>query len=703
VHKLKRSLILIILLELTIINLAALHFGALNQAQAQATTELYLDQESYTANRIGETFNINVNIRNLEASQRLIVAQFRVTYDDSLLEVADVVEGPFMQQFNNTAKPPYTIFLNFTRNDSDYGPNVLVGILLVPTPNATERRADWTNYPYGNGTLATITFEVIYRPVEPSPPATCVLNLTDTLLVADIPHEYNVTQIPHIATGATYYALPIPIPTLSLEPDYYNATLLGESFNVSVNIENLDPDWRMIFAQFRVAYDGTLVNPTNTYEGPFLQQFPNSGKPPYTFFIQFYRNESYYGPNVLVGILLMPNATGTTWATWTNYPYGNGTLATITFQIVGQPSYPQTSITSDLTLIDTLLVEHLNLTAVAPIPHNLINGSYEISPLTFSYGPAQPSAGEITVLKVAQPRNHSPITYSWDFGDGTAMNTSEPTVAHAFATPGEYNVTLTCTLYTYPAPVMSYMYTAYTATTVQTITVAYYRPLDVTAQVGSLHFKGETAEFTILTTDSGKRVNATSLEAELYSNGILITDLSSAVQTVGTGLYNIPYYIPADASPGEYTMLIDAEYYGANGATIATFTISPTLSAWNDSIAQITTIKNGVATITNGVATLTLNLNAINASLAGLIQNNGQVLATINTSVGTLTTKLDTIDAKIGNVNGNTVTVYSTLGNITTKLDGIQSTATTTLYVASLISAIAVVLALAILFFVRKK
>jgi hypothetical protein len=241
------------------------------------------------------------------------------------------------------------------------------------------------------------------------------------------------------------------------------------------------------------------------------------------------------------------------------------------------------------------------------------------------------------------------------------------------------------------------------ATTVETVTIGFYMPLDVTAEVGSLHFKGETAEFTILTTDSGKPTNPTNLQAKLYFNGALINDLSSAIQTVDTGFYRIPYYIPADASPGEYTLLVKATYYGANGASIAKFTINPTLTTWNDQIAQITAIQNGIATISNGITNLSLNLTAINATLTGLIVNNGQVLASISTSVGTLSTKLDTINGKIGDVTGSNVTISSTLGNITTKLDGIQSTATTTLYAASILSAIAAVLAVAILIFMRKK
>jgi PKD repeat protein len=557
-------------------------------------------------------------------------------------------------------------------------------------PNSTPDGGVWTNYPYGSGTLATITFKTLYRPVEPLPAATCLLNLADTELVGDIPGQDNVTQIPHVATGATYYAQSIPLPRLSIQPSDYRAVLLGEIFNVSVNIEGIDFDWKLVFAQFRVQYNDTLVEAIDVSEGSFMQQFHNTAEPPYTTFINFAEDDPLYGPNVLVGILLIPNSTPDG-GVWTDYPYGSGTLATITFKTIYQPSWQQQSLTSELVLNDTQLVEDLNQTSVATILSTLTNGLYNISPLEFSYEPAEPSAGEVTVFKVTEPEDHVPLVFNWNFGDGITVNTTLPTIAHAFPTNGRYDVTLTCT--------MNNTETA----SVETVTVESYMPLGVTAEVGTLHFKGETAEFTVLTTDAGNPVDATSLEAKLYFNGVLIADLSTAIEYVDTGFYMIPYYIPATASAGEYTLLVKAEYYGAHGATITKFTISPTLTAWNDSIAQITAIRDGVATISNGVTNLTLNLTTINATLTGLIQSNGEVLARIETTAGALTTKLDTINATIITVQGNTATISSTLGNAKLELDGVQSNVTTTLYATSALSAIAVILAVAILMKMRKK
>jgi hypothetical protein len=472
-------------------------------------------------------------------------------------------------------------------------------------------------------------------------------------------------------------------PEIFIDPLSHTSEKMDETFNITVNIRNLESSQRLVVAQFRVIYNSTLLEASDVKEGPFMQQFNNTASPPYTTFINYTENDPLWGPNVLVGIVLLPTPVSGG-GVWTNFPQGNGTLATITFKTIYQPSWTQPSITSDLRLNNTLLVANVNQT-VGTIPHTDTNGTYEVQPPSFTYEPTEPSAGEVTIFKVTEPENHAPLIYSWNFGDGITKNTTEPTIDHAFPSGGQYNVSLTCIM------------NDTEATVAETVAVESYIPLSVTAEVGSLHFKGETAEFTILTTDSGKPVNATSLKTKLYFNGTLINDLSGTIESVDTGCYMIPYNIPSDAKPGEYTLLVEAEYYGASGATIAKFTISPTLTG------LITEIQNGIATISNGITNLSLNLTAMNATLTGLVVDNGQVLARIDTTAGALTTKLDTINATIGNVNGNTVTLSSMLGNITTKLDGIQSTATTTMYAASVLSAIAVILALVILVFVRKK
>jgi PKD repeat protein len=474
-----------------------------------------------------------------------------------------------------------------------------------------------------------------------------------------------------------------------LEPESYTARRIGEVFNVTVNIRNIKATQRMVVAQFRVNYNDTMLKALNVTEGQFLKQFNNAAEAPYTYFISVFdtaQADPLHGPDVLVGILLMPNATGQ----WTSFPEGNGTLATITFEAIKQTSEPQPPAASVLKLNDTLLVDD----SVTEIPHTLANADYQIQPLSFSYEPSTPLAGH-PVLFTTTSANYT-VTYSWDFGDGTALNTSEPTIGHIYASPGNYSVTLTCTADSFTSDVAT-----------QAITVMPNNqpaPVDVTMDVGSIHFRGETAQFSVLTSSYGEAINTTKIEASLYYGGTLITDLSSSARQVGTGYYTIPYDVPADAQPGTYTLVVKAEYYNAKGASLKSFQISPTLTAWNDSIAQITEIQNGVATVSNGITNIKLNLTAINATVAGLITSGkDEILAKIDTSLGTLTTRLDAINATITEVKGNTVTISTALGEVKTTLSDTQSTATTTLYAASILSAIAVILALAILIYVRKK
>lgn len=665
-------------MELIIANAAILTLATPIRAQSQATTEISLEPASYTAKKLGEEFNVTVNIRNVTASQELVTVQFRVTYDKTLLEAKDVTEGLFLQQFNNAAEAPHTFFINFTEEDPLYGSNVLVGILLLP--NAT---GQWANFPEGDGTLATITFRTKYRPIEPMPPATCLLSLTDTILF-----DENINEIPHVTTGATYEAQALPLPKLKIQPSEYEATLLGEVFNMSVNIDNIDSDWRLVCAQFRIRYDADVLKAIDANEGTFMQQFQNSAEAPYTFFIRFIEDDPLYGPNVLVGILLMPNATGQ----WMNFPEGNGTLATITFEAIKQTSEPQPPVTSILAIDGdwTSLFDD----NVTEIPHTLANATYRIQPLSFSYEPSTPLAGQSVFFNTTSA-NHT-VTYSWDFGDGTKLNATEPTTGHVYASPGNYVVALTC---------IADNLTSDTAT--QAITVMPNNkpsPIDVTIDVGSIHFKGETAQFSVLTASNGETINVTRMEASMYYGSSLIADLASSVRQVATGYYTIAYDVPADAQPGTYTLVVQVEYYNAEGTSLKSYQISPTLTAWGTPIAHITDIKNGIATVSNGIANLSLNLTAINATITGLIRDNqGILLAQIDTVAGSLTAKLDTINATITEIKGNTVTLSTTLGEVKTELDGIQSIDTTTLYAATILSAIAVILALAILIFVRKK
>jgi hypothetical protein len=123
---------------------------------------MHFESPHYTAHRVGEEFNVTIYAGALKTSQRIVGLQFRVPYDPTLVEAIHVYEGSFFSRFNNTAEPPYTFFISSIEVDVVYGPDVLVGILILPDETGV-----WTNFPVGNGTLSTITFEAIAQPGEP--------------------------------------------------------------------------------------------------------------------------------------------------------------------------------------------------------------------------------------------------------------------------------------------------------------------------------------------------------------------------------------------------------------------------------------------------------------------------------------------------------------------------------------------------------
>jgi len=266
---------------------------------------------------------------------------------------------------------------------------------------------------------------------------------------------------------------------------------------VAVNLYNVDSDLRIVGVQFRLLYNDTLLEALDAYEGPFMRQFNNTVDPPYTQFMKFIEDDPKYGPNVLIGILLLPNATGH----WTNFPEGDGTLATITFKAIYQP--PEgISLRCSLQLNDTIIVND----SLEDVPHKCISGEYEIKGLTFDYTPVTPLPGQIVSFTLTQPENHVPIIYNWNFRDGVIKNTTESFVTHIFNLPKNYTVTLTCLIEGASASVSKIL----------AVEGPLPLPLDIRINVGELYFPEETVTFNLLITYYGKRIDPDTMSALLY-------------------------------------------------------------------------------------------------------------------------------------------------------------------------------------------
>jgi len=247
----KRKTILTIILALSL-----LWLPTIKRSQAQDHITLAVDPPTYQANKKGDIFSINVTIDNVETDDRLVGLDFRLSYNNAILEVINVEEGPFFKQFNQTPSEPHTFFIYYIENETTVGtetipPHVVVGILLYPNETGL-----WPEpFPEGNGTIATMTFKAIYQPVEPQPATNCTFKIFDTMLVDDA-EGYLTCEV---VSG--YYEIPsalYPILSFTYWPPKPTA---GQEviFNAS---ESYDPDGSIIWYCWEFE-DGTTVNTTH--------------------------------------------------------------------------------------------------------------------------------------------------------------------------------------------------------------------------------------------------------------------------------------------------------------------------------------------------------------------------------------------------------------------------------------------------------
>jgi len=243
--------------------------------------------------------------------------------------------------------------------------------------------------------------------------------------------------------------------------------------------------------------------------------------------------------------------------------------------------------------------------------------------------------------------------------------------------------------------------------------------LNVNIDAGSTHFRGEIAEFYVLTSYRGTPINPTQIILTLYRPDGTQTSLTA--QQVAKGLYKIPYTIPSNAPTGTYTLTVEASYQtnakDLKGANLKSFQLSSTLTQWNAWLQTIqqdtTTIKADIATVKTDIGLIKLNLTAINANITAIKGN----VATITTDIGTIKADVTTIKAKVTSIDGNIATIETDVGTIkadistidTESIPSIADTQTsqgTTLNIATALAALAAIGALgtlALIFTKRKQ
>ena len=224
--------------------------------------------------------------------------------------------------------------------------------------------------------------------------------------------------------------------------------------------------------------------------------------------------------------------------------------------------------------------------------------------------------------------------------------------------------------------------------------------LNVQVSVGTLHFRGEVAEFYVLVTGQGT-MRAATIETNLW--GPSGTSQALVATEVAVGLYKATYTLPGNAATGTYALVAQASvsetYLTGSGSGLATFLVSPTLTGQNNALLSIQNdigqVRTDTATISTSIGTLTANLAALDTKISSI---NGNV-ATVQTSLGTVTATLESLNGKITTIQGDVATIKTNAGTANQQLSALQSSggllAMSSASVAAILSAVAAVFALA--------
>jgi len=331
---------------------------------------------------------------------------------------------------------------------------------------------------------------------------------------------------------------------------------------------------------------------------------------------------------------------------WYGEPYG---LCRLRFRSKSETAYSLINIT-DVAYWTPDGVKHT-------IPDEDITvGHYNRPPphAEFTYTPSKPPVDETVTFNASA--SYAPdgyiVSYYWDFGDSTSINETDPIATHTYKTAGTYTVNLTVT-------------DNGTLKDSKQKLITVYAELDVEVVVGSIYFRGEMAEFYVLTSLMGEPVDAEINATLYYSRGTAYEDLSGSVESIAEGLYWVPYTIPPDAPVGTYVMVVRASFFARRGISINSFLLSPTLTAQN---ALITNIEGDVATILTDVGVIKVDLTAIDATLVGM----EGTIAIISSTIGEFTAPADTICATITEIKGDVVTIKSKVGSIEEDIEDIN-------------------------------
>jgi hypothetical protein len=198
----------------------------IGEVEAEVTPVVYLDPPSVTR-IVGQSFTVDIRIRDLEIGSRLRGWEVKVGYYNIMLEALDCEEGPFLKGFQG---PNGTFFMNIFYQESGYV-RLYSQILGLPDGDHDGTAGEEEDWPYGTGVLTTVTFNCVKA-------GECVLDLYDTHLV-----DADSNVIPHQVEDG-YVIVPSP-PTVDLNNDgivdIYDVIIIAGAFGAERVDDPEDP------------------------------------------------------------------------------------------------------------------------------------------------------------------------------------------------------------------------------------------------------------------------------------------------------------------------------------------------------------------------------------------------------------------------------------------------------------------------------
>jgi len=295
------------------------------------TTTLYIDpmENIFYSNTtsVGHEFMVKINVTDVT---NMYAYELKILYNSTVLNGTSAVRpaGHFLEASSPTGffVPVWTVKTENSTHDYWH-----VGYTLLAPETAKT----------GGGVLIELTFKILLAPPEEGYVSSPIYFFGVQKIADD-----TASPIPHDVVHGIfeYHWSPAPppedVPYLSVDPPITTiaagAPVVGTGkafFDVLVQITDADPGWWLVGAEFKLAYNNTLIDFVGIALDPWVESFgdiflvtPTEGTRP--------DGLAY----INTAVVLLPHDYPP--STWYNPISGNGPLVKITFEVIYQEAFP---------------------------------------------------------------------------------------------------------------------------------------------------------------------------------------------------------------------------------------------------------------------------------------------------------------------------------------------------------------------------